>query len=186
MKATGIIRRIDDLGRIVIPKEIRRNMRIRVGTPLEIFVDNEGGVILKKYAIIGGLEEFGQEYAESLHQSLGHIAFVCDRDSVLAVSGASKKDFLNKKIDPAIGKVIEERKTLLINDKEDRYFEEITILDEAEKHRSFPKVIAPIIMENDAIGAVILMPKDQGVKLGDIELKMAETAASFLAKQMES
>ncbi|NPV91285.1 MAG: stage V sporulation protein T [Firmicutes bacterium] len=186
MKATGIVRRIDDLGRIVIPKEIRRNLRIREGTPLEIFVDREGGVILKKYSIVGRLEEFAQEYADSLHQSLGHLALICDQDTVVAVSGGAKKEFLNKKLDATIRKVMENREPLLINDNDDPYFEVIAILDETERYRSFPKVISPIIFEGDAIGAVILMPKDQGVKLGDIELKMTQTAAGFLAKQMES
>ena len=184
MKATGIVRRIDDLGRIVIPKEIRRSLKFKVGDPIEIFVDREGEVILKKYSIVGGLEEFSQEYVDSLHQSLGHIAFICDQDNVVAVSGALKKEFINKKMDPTIGKVIEERKALLINDKEDPYFEEITVIDDSEKYRSFSKVISPIIVEGDAIGAVILMPIDLGVKLGDIELKMAGTASIFLAKKM--
>ncbi|NPV89623.1 MAG: stage V sporulation protein T [Firmicutes bacterium] len=186
MKATGIVRRIDDLGRIVIPKEIRRSLRIREGTPLEIFVDREGGVILKKYSIVGRLEEFAQEYADSLHQSLGHLALICDPDTVVAVSGVSRKEFLNKKLDTTIKKVMEEQNSLLINDNGDPYFEEIAILDETENYRTIPKVISPIILEGDAIGAVILMPKDPGVKLGDIVLKMAQTAAGFLAKQMET
>src|SRR5690606_11016659 len=88
MKATGIVRRIDDLGRVVIPKEIRRTLRIREGDPLEIFVDRDGEVILKKYSPIGELGDFAKEYAESLHESTGHITMICDRDTIIAVAGA--------------------------------------------------------------------------------------------------
>ena len=92
MKATGIVRRIDDLGRIVIPKEIRRTLRIREGDPLEIYTDKEGEVILKKYSPIGEMSEFASQFADSLNQTSGHISCISDRDSIIAVSGASKKD----------------------------------------------------------------------------------------------
>jgi len=115
MKATGIVRRIDDLGRVVIPKEIRRTLRIREGDPLEIFVDREGEVILKKYSPIGELGDFAKEYADSLYEALGHIACIADRDTIVAVSGAPKKEFINKPIGPAIEKVMEERKAVVIN-----------------------------------------------------------------------
>src|SRR3954470_6978708 len=98
MKATGIVRRIDDLGRVVIPKEIRRTLRIREGDPLEIFVDRDGEVILKKYSPIGELGDFAKEYAESLSETLGHITLITDRDVVIAVAGVSKKEFLEKPI----------------------------------------------------------------------------------------
>ena len=94
MKATGIVRRIDDLGRVVIPKEIRRTLRIREGDPLEIFTDREGGVILKKYSPIGELTDFSREYADSLQQVIGHVILVCDRDAFISVSGGSKKDYM--------------------------------------------------------------------------------------------
>ena len=90
MKATGIVRRIDDLGRVVIPKEIRRTMRIREGDPLEIFTDREGEVILKKYSPIGELGEFATEYADSLNEALGHISCIADKDTIIAVAGAPK------------------------------------------------------------------------------------------------
>ena len=92
MKATGVVRRIDDLGRVVIPKEIRRTLRIKEGDPLEIFTDKEGEVILKKYSPIGELSEFAAEYAETLTKTTGHIAYITDKDTVIAVSGASKKE----------------------------------------------------------------------------------------------
>ena len=115
MKATGIVRRIDDLGRVVIPKEIRRTLRIREGDPLEIFVDREGEVILKKYSPIGELGDFAKEYADSLYEAIGHIACIADRDTIIAVAGAPKKEFLNKPIGQAVERVMEERKSVLIN-----------------------------------------------------------------------
>lgn len=185
MKATGIVRRIDDLGRVVIPKEIRRTLRIREGDPLEIFVDREGEVILKKYSPIGELGDFAKEYADSLHEALGHIACIADRDTIIAVSGAPKKEFLNKPIGPAIEKVMEERKAVIINNPgEDTYYKECMIIEDSEcKYSS--EVIAPIIAEGEPIGVVVLASKEAEVKMGEMELKLAETAAGFLAKQME-
>lgn len=112
MKATGIVRRIDDLGRVVIPKEIRRTLRIREGDPLEIFVDRDGEVILKKYSPIGELGDFAKEYADSLAESTGHIAIIADRDVIIAVAGASKKDFLEKQVSEDIEQAMEDRKTI--------------------------------------------------------------------------
>lgn len=185
MKATGIVRRIDDLGRVVIPKEIRRTLRIREGDPLEIFVDREGEVILKKYSPIGELGDFAKEYADSLHEALGHITCIADRDTIIAVSGAPKKEFLNKPIGIAVEKVMEERKAVIINNPgEDAYCKECMIVEDSEcKYSS--EVIAPIIAEGDPIGAVILASREVDIKMGEMELKLAETAAGFLAKQME-
>lgn len=188
MKATGIVRRIDDLGRVVIPKEIRRTLRIREGDPLEIFVDREGEVILKKYSPIGELGDFAKEYADSLYEAIGHIACIADRDTIIAVSGAPKKEFLNKSIGPAVEKVMEDRKPVLINDcGTNANCKSCPILegDEDEPCKFSAEVIAPIIAEGDPIGAVILLSKEEGTQMGDMELKIAETAAGFLAKQME-
>ncbi|MDD4238533.1 MAG: stage V sporulation protein T [Desulfotomaculaceae bacterium] len=185
MKATGIVRRIDDLGRVVIPKEIRRTLRIREGDPLEIFVDREGEVILKKYSPIGELGDFAKEYADSLYEALGHIACIADRDNIVAVSGAPKKEFINKPIGPAIEKVMEDRKAVVINNPgEDPSFKDCMIIIDGECEYS-SEVIAPIISEGDPIGAVILASREQDLKMGEMELKLAETAAGFLAKQME-
>ena len=118
MKATGIVRRIDDLGRVVIPKEIRRTLRIREGDPLEIFVDRDGEVILKKYSPISELGDFAKEYAEALFDSLGNPILICDRDTYITIAGGSKKDFLNKSISDLIEKTMEGRTSILINQKE--------------------------------------------------------------------
>lgn len=186
VKATGIVRRIDDLGRVVIPKEIRRTLRIREGDPLEIYVDREGEVILKKYSPVGELGDFAKEYADSLFDAIGHIIMIADRDNVVAVAGASKKEFLSKPLGPAVEKVMEERKTALINNPgEAKHCKGcVTDCDEDEVCKFTAEVISPIIVEGDAIGAVIICSKEQGVQMGDMEVKLAETAAGFLAKQM--
>jgi len=181
MKATGIVRRIDDLGRVVIPKEIRRTLRIREGDPLEIFVDREGEVILKKYSPIGELGDFAKEYADSLYETTGHIACIADRDAIIAVAGASKKEYLNKPIGPEVEQAMQQRKTIHITRNADRAGNGAN--DELGNLSNM--VIAPIIAEGDPIGAVILMSKDPNVQMSELEIKLAETAAGFLAKQME-
>jgi len=186
MKATGIVRRIDDLGRVVIPKEIRRTLRIREGDPLEIFVDREGEVILKKYSPIGELGEFAKEYADSLYEATGHISCIADRDTIIAVSGASKKEYLNKPVGPATEQAMEERKTIVILKNEEHAACKVCLENDEENNCKLTnEVIAPIIAEGDPIGAVLLMTKDPNIKMGELEIKLAETAAGFLAKQME-
>jgi len=178
MKATGIVRRIDDLGRVVIPKEIRRTLRIREGDPLEIFVDRDGEVILKKYSPISELSDFAKEYAEALYDSLGHTILIADRDSFIAVAGGSKKEYLNRNIGQVIEKAMEDRQvTLETTEKEVEFIDGVD-----EKVSSY--VIGPIIANGDPIGAVLILSRE-GKQLGEIEQKAAETAASFLARQME-
>lgn len=185
MKATGIVRRIDDLGRVVIPKEIRRTLRIREGDPLEIFVDREGEVILKKYSPIGELGDFAKEYADSLAEATGHIACIADRDNIIAVAGAPKKEFLNKPVGPAVEKVMEEGQAVLINAPGEHILCTECLLKEEEKCKFTAEVVAPIIAGGDPIGAVIICSREPQAKMGELELKLAKTAASFLAKQME-
>lgn len=184
MKATGIVRRIDDLGRVVIPKEIRRTLRIREGDPLEIFTDREGGVILKKYSPIGELSDFAKEYADSLQQSIGNSVLICDRDTIIAVSGATKKEYMEKRIGEDIERVLTDRKSVMKASKDSGKGVAITT-DEEDGSTYSAQVIAPIIAEGDAIGAVIIMSKEPNVTMGDVEKKLAETAAIFLGKQME-
>lgn len=176
MKATGIVRRIDDLGRVVIPKEIRRTLRIREGDPLEIFVDRDGEVILKKYSPIGELGDFAQEYADSLYETTGHVAIITDRDAVVAVSGAPKKQWVDRSVVPVVEKAMESRKSMVLKMEPGQ---------EDEQWDFVVQVIAPIISEGDPIGTVILGTKEQNRDLGELELKLCETAAGFLGKQME-
>ncbi|WP_226683719.1 stage V sporulation protein T [Sutcliffiella horikoshii] len=177
MKATGIVRRIDDLGRVVIPKEIRRTLRIREGDPLEIFVDRDGEVILKKYSPISELSDFAKEYAEALYDSLGHPVLICDRDTFIAVAGSSKKEYLNKSISEVVEKSMEDRNSVLKTDEQ-----QLAIVDgHVEALSSY--TIGPIVANGDPIGAVVIMSKDKS--LGEVEQKAVETAAGFLARQME-
>ncbi len=186
MKATGIVRRIDDLGRVVIPKEIRRTLRIREGDPLEIFVDREGEVILKKYSPIGELGDFAKEYADSLYETIGHISMIADRDVIIATAGANKREFLSKSIGKAVEKALEDRSTLIMNDLQNPDDESFHVIQNDDREYAIrAQVISPIISQGDPIGAVIIVSKDPNVKLGEMEIKLAETAAGFLAKQME-
>ncbi|NLW16772.1 MAG: stage V sporulation protein T [Firmicutes bacterium] len=184
MKATGIVRRIDDLGRVVIPKEIRRTLRIREGDPLEIFVDRDGEVILKKYSPIGELGDFAQQYADSLNESTGHICLVTDRDLVIAVSGGAKKEFLNQPLGKLAETAMEERRTMMLNPGEGKgQGNAIDFLDGVNKLTA--QVVSPIVAEGHPLGCVIICSKEADAVFGELESKLAETAASFLGKQME-
>lgn len=182
MKATGIVRRIDELGRVVIPKEIRRTLRIREGDPLEIFTDRDGEVILKKYSPIGELGDFAQEYAESLFQSLGHTTVICDKDAVIAVAGASKKEHLDRSISSDVEELMESRKKVAVNKSQGAKLYNIYGQDSSEYTS---QVIVPILSEGDVIGAVMMFSKEPSTQMGEMELKVVETAASFVGKQME-
>ena len=181
MKATGIVRRIDDLGRVVVPKEIRRTLRIREGDPLEIFTDRQGEIILKKYSPIGELSQFAGQYAESLAQTTGNLVCITDRDHVVAVAGNGKKEFDGKPSSKQMENIIENREDRVAS-KEDDAFVKVTLDDAGEFHS---QAIATIICEGDAIGAVVLYNKDDKRSMGDTERKLAVTAAGFLGKQME-
>ena len=181
MKATGIVRRIDDLGRVVIPKEIRRTLRIREGDPLEIFTDREGQIILKKYSPIGELSQFAKQYTDSLAQTTGHIVCIADRDQLISVSGSSKKDLVGKNISKELETAINERESILAASA-DRNYIKITGEDDG---KYYYEVISPIISEGDAIGAVIVLTKEEKVKFGELEVKLAASASGFLRRQME-
>lgn len=183
MKATGIVRRIDDLGRVVIPKEIRKTLRIREGDPLEIFTDREGEVILKKYSPIGELSDFASQYAESLYRTSGHTTCISDRDTIIAVSGPSKKDYLDKSLSKELEKIIEEKSTILIKSSDEKVLS-ITSEETGDKKYS-AQVVTAIVSEGDPIGAVIMFSTDSSIKMGEVEVKLAQSAASFLGRQME-
>lgn len=181
MKATGIVRRIDDLGRVVIPKEIRRTLRLREGTPLEIFTDREGEIILKKYSPMVELAAFASQYAEAMAQAAGMIVCITDRDQVIAAAGGIKKDVLQKTISKELEALINERKSTMAAKGEKGF---LSLLPE-EMEGITAQVIVPIICEGDAIGSVALMSKEPRARFGDAEMKLAATAAGFLGRQME-
>ncbi len=179
MKATGIVRRIDDLGRVVIPKEIRRTQRIREGDPLEIYVGRDGEVILKKYSPINELGDFAQEYAAALAEHANHIILIIDRDAVVAVAGGSKKDYLDKRVGEKLEKIMEDRRT----SKDSAPLNQL--LEGVVNEQPLPYIAAPIIAGGDPIGSVLLIGKTVEAELGQVEQTLIETAASFLARQMQ-
>lgn len=179
MKATGIVRRIDDLGRVVIPKEIRRTMRIREGDPLEIYTDKEGAVIFRKYSLMGGLAEFAGQLCETLWRNAGRACVITDRDSCVAVAGLSRKELAEKPVSQALEQLMESRKSyacqvgeealLLCADREDR-----PVL-----------AAAPILSGGDVLGCVVLLANEGESSAGEVELKLVQTAAGFLGRHME-
>ena len=181
MKATGIVRRIDDLGRVVIPKEIRRTLRIREGDPLEIFTDREGEVILKKYSPIGELSNFARQYAESISQTLGCLVCICDMDQIIAASGNGRSKMQDKLITKQLGKVMNDRSGIVAAEGEQTFIPIVHEQDTSYKG----EVVEPIICEGDVIGAVVLLNREEKKKFGDTERKLALCAAGFLGRQME-
>ena len=180
MKATGIVRRIDDLGRVVIPKEIRRTMRIREGDPLEIYTDREGEVIFKKYSPIGELTAFAGQYAETLHKTCGLSVAICDRDTVIAVAGGGKRELMGKRITPELEQIMENRRIY-------QYTGEgaaIPVSDSTEK--LVTSVAAPILAEGDLLGMVLFISSAPGTVTGDTEFKLAQTISAFLGRHMET
>ena len=182
MKATGVVRRIDDLGRIVIPKEIRKTLRIKEGDPLEIFTDREGQVILKKYSPIGELSEFATEYAETLAKTTGHIACITDKDTVIAISGGPKKEYLEQSISKDIERIMDDKEVYISKENNDIA---VPITKNTDNKKNNSQVVYPIISDGDAIGTVILLSKDEKTKMSEVEKKVVQSAASFLGSQME-
>ena len=168
---------------VVIPKEIRRTLRIKEGDPLEIFTDKEGEVILKKYSPIGELSEFAAEYAETLTKTTGHIACITDKDTVIAVSGVSKKEWLEQGISQELEEILDNKVKYVSKENNDM----AVPITQNEKNDKIYKaqVIYPIISDGDAIGSVILLSKDEKTKMSEVEQKVAQSAANFLGKQME-
>ncbi len=185
MKATGIVRRIDDLGRVVIPKEIRRTMRIREGDPLEIYTDREGEVIFKKYSPIGELASFASQYAETLQKICSMAVVICDRDAVIATAGVSKKEYFERKVSADLEDVIEGRG--LYTHKENR--ERMSVIEDGGSH--YVSCAMPIIADGDVVGCVAsVLPIDGAVPhtriTQDVEIKLIQTAANFLGKQLDA
>ena len=177
MKATGIVRRIDDLGRVVIPKEIRRTMRIREGDPLEIYTDAGGEVIFKKYSPVGELSSYASQYAEALRQETDLAILICDRDRCVAAAGVSKKETVEHRISPELENVIESRKTF-IGTKQSEAF----ALEGAQRRIC---VAVPIVSAGDISGAVVLSDTAERQEASESDVKLAAVAAGFLGRLME-
>ena len=188
MKATGIVRRIDDLGRVVIPKEIRRTMRIREGDPLEIYTDREGEVIFKKYSPIGELSSFAAQYAETLYKTCNLSVIICDRDAVIASAGVARKEYADKPLSEELESVMESRGMYIFREGSER-MEAI-----ADGGTHYVNCAMPIVSEGDVVGCVASLcdrstaQNDRSRELlgSDVEAKLVMTAAGFLGRQLES
>ncbi len=178
MKATGIVRRIDDLGRVVIPKEIRRTMRIREGDPLEIYTDNNGEVIFKKYSPIEELSAFACQYAEVLAKSMGMPVVITDRDHVVAVNGIPKREVLERRVSGELEEIMEQRHSYRHSEGE--------TLRPVEGISRNAAVIYPILSSGDVTGSVVLLEGEGGRQASETENKAVQIAADFLGRQMES
>lgn len=179
MKATGIVRRIDDLGRVVIPKEIRRTMRIREGDALEIYTDIDGEVIFKKYSPMGELAEFTAQYCEVLFKAISMPVLITDRDHVVCSMGVNKKDAVDKRITAALEKIMDNRATYVSTSFEHNVLQPVESL---EKNAC---IAVPIIGNGDVSGCVVVMFNDRNDLPSQAEIKLAEVAAGFLGKQTE-
>ena len=179
MKATGLVRRIDDLGRVVIPKEIRRTMRIREGDPLEIYTTKDGEVIFKKYSLLGGLEDFAAQFCDTLSRSTEFTAAVTDRDAIIAVAGVGKRELLGKTISQPLEQIMEDRQIWLWDSGDEA-------VPACEGLSGFTAAVAaPILCEGDVLGLVLFLSADQQAA-GETEYKLAQTVAAFLGKNMEN
>ena len=180
MKATGIVRRVDDLGRIVIPKEIRRTLRIREGDPLEIYTEKDGGVIFRKYSPMGDLQEVASQMCESIGAVTGHIAAVADRDAIIALHGAPKRELMDKPNSPELERLMEQRKNYLYQSGD----APIRAADGQDKYHL--GAAAPILSQGDRMGCVLLLLGEGDAPLQDSDQSLVRTAAGFLGRQMEN
>ncbi|MEG2646031.1 MAG: stage V sporulation T C-terminal domain-containing protein [Clostridia bacterium] len=180
MKATGIVRKIDDLGRVVIPKEIRKNLKIRVGDPLEIFIEENGQIILQKYAPMGDMLDIVTKYAKSLYDTSGFDVCITDKETVIAANGPNKPEYFAREISEHVLKVMNDRAIWSTNQDSPK---NLTVNDDLKSY--YAQVIAPIICEGEAIGVVILFSTKSDKKITDSECKLVKSAAVFLATQLE-
>ena len=179
MKATGIVRRIDDLGRVVIPKEIRRTLRIREGDPLEIYTATDGEVIFKKYSPVGELSEFAGQYADVISRISSLPTLICDKDHVIAAAGVSKREFLERRVSTVLENYMESRKSYAATQQNEGDIQPI----EGIEHPA--SVIYPIISSGDVTGAVVMLSSESIKVPSGAEIKLAQSAAAFLGKQMQ-
>lgn len=180
MKATGIVRRIDDLGRVVIPKEIRRTMRIREGDPLEIYTDKDGGVIFKKYSLMGGLGDFAGQMCETLNKTTGEIAVITDRDTCIAVAGTPRRELADKRISTELEQIMEGRQIYQYRSGD----APLSVCEESDKY--YVACAAPILSEGDVLGCVLFVSGDREIKSSDTDYKLVQTIAGFLGRHMEA
>ena len=179
MKATGIVRRIDDLGRVVIPKEIRRTMRIREGDPLEIYTNSEGEVIFRKYSAISEMSENAVYVAEIMHKIAGCPVVIFDKDHVVASAGVAKKEFSERRVTGQLEELMESRGQYFCpNGDCNNFFP-------AEGVNRTATAAVPIITAGDVSGAVVFMSSDKDREVTDLQKSLINAAAQFLSRQIE-
>ena len=178
MKATGIVRRIDDLGRVVIPKEIRRTLRIREGDPLEIFTDSEGEVIFKKYSPIGEMSGFAEQYAEVLSKVSKRTILISDTDHIIAAAGIPKKEVLERRISSELEEYMEARKPFVYGRNSDKKLYPIENIDRDAS------LMYPIISAGDLAGAVMMISDDKKTPPTESEVKLLQAASAILSRQL--
>lgn len=183
MRATGIVRRIDELGRVVIPKEIRRTLRIREGDPLEIFTDHDGEVVLKKYSPIGEIANIAKDYTDSLYRTLGHVALISDRDAVVSNSGTAKREFIEKQLSPEVDRILQGRQMATLNLSAGATMIPVTVDDRPETYSA--QIVAPILADGEIVGGLILLSRESGLQMTNVDQKVAETTANIIGRQME-
>lgn len=176
MKATGVVRRIDELGRIVIPKEIRKTMRIREGENIEIFIDGEERIVLKKYSAVKKLEDLAFRFTDAIYAFLKYNIIITDTDSIIAVSGPLKKELSGKLIGEQLIQSIQKRESVV-----HKNISSISITNETSYQGSY--VIHSIISNGDVIGLMLILSTEES--LGEVEEKVVQIASQFLAKYLE-
>ena len=180
MKATGIVRRIDDLGRVVIPKEIRRTLRIREGDPLEIYTEKDGGVIFRKYSPMGDLQDFAAQICESIGKNTGRIAAVADRDCIIALSGAPRRELVDRRNSADLENLMEQRKSYRYSPGNVK----LRAVEGSEKY--YLGAAAPIVAQGDLMGCVMLLMDEEETPPAEGDQKLVQTVAGFLGRQMEA
>lgn len=181
MKATGIVRRIDELGRVVIPKEIRRTLRIKDGDPLEIFTDRDE-LMLKKYSPIATLEKFSEGTTKSLSDLSGYLAVICDTDEILYASGDGRKEFAKKHVSEQMEKIMQGRRSYIANLAEGG---DIVPLAEDSGFKATAQIIVPIVSGGDCLGAVSLLSGKEGAKIENGAVSLCRLTADILANQFD-
>lgn len=184
MRPTGIVRRIDELGRIVVPKELRRSLRIHEGDSVEIYVDPEGNIILKKYSPVGQIRIISSDMAEALAGASGEVALVCDKDVVVAAAGPGIPNLVERGIGRAVEKSMNERQVLMVHFSGGGDSSSIVERDN-DGFAIISAAIAPIIAEGEAVGAVVVGTTSNTVTVGELEESLVVTAAGYMARQVE-
>ena len=184
MKATGIVRRIDDLGRVVIPKEIRKTLKVKEGMPLEIYTDKEGGIVLRKFMPFSEMSVLSEEFAQCVAHQKDKIVFITDREKVIAAAGDGLKGIVGKEISHSLERILDDRDESLPLAERSRFIPVVEGMDDADEVKKVEQVRQMIRSNGQIIGSIIIQSKDPKYKVGEFEKKIAMVAAEFLGKKI--